>query len=168
MPDEFLAFPSRWRIALILLGSLGFVAIAAWMVGAFGTPPASDRYAPAVVAAIGWAGIAFFGLCAAVAVRRLFARGVELRIDGRGIHWTRWSDETIPWREITDVTVWRYRGQRTIILHLRNPSLYPGRGVLGMTARANRSLTGGDIGISLNAMDRSFDEAMAAIERLRD
>lgn len=167
MNDAFVACPSPWRIVRLICGALVFVAMGAWMVGAFGAPPSTGRYSPAMVAAIGWGSIAFFGLCAVVGIGRLFATGEELRIDRSGIRWTRWSDETVPWSAISDVTVWQFKGQKTIILHLHDPARYPGRGILGFTAKGNRSLTGGDIGISMNGMDRSFDEAMAAIARLR-
>lgn len=56
---------------------------------------------------------------------------------------------------------------RTIIPHLRSPSLFPGKGAFGLMGRANRALTGGDIGISLSGTDRKFDEAMAAITKFR-
>ena len=73
----------------------------------------------------------------------------------------------IPWSAIYDVTTWRYKGQKAIVLHLYNPENSPGRGLAGILARFNRAVMGGDIGISLTLTNRSFDEAIAAIERFR-
>ena len=41
------------------------------------------------------------------------------------------------------------------------------RGLAAKLAFLNRKLTGGDISISMTATDRSYDEAMAAIEHFR-
>lgn len=166
--EDFVAYPSRWRIVLLILGALAFVAIGFLMIGAFGEPPRSDRYSPIMMSAIGWSAIIFFGLCAFAAGKRLFETGEELRIGRNGIQCRRWSDELIPWSAISDVTIWSTRGQRFIILHLFDPPSFPRRrGALGKLAVANRVLTGGDVCISLTTTDRSFGEAMAAIEQWR-
>jgi len=119
-----------------------------------------------MVEAIGWISILFFGFCGISWARKLFSAGEVLRIGSAGIRWTRWSGDTIPWSDISDVTVWSYNKQRSIILHLRDPALFPGRGILAWAAGANRALSGGDIALSLTATDRSFDDAMA-IARFR-
>jgi hypothetical protein len=165
--EDFVAYPSRWRVALLTLGAFAFVTMGLWFVGVFGTPPMSHRYPPAILFVVGCASIIFFGSCGLLGAKRLFDTDEELRIGRSGIRWSRWSDETIPWAEISEVTTWSTRGQRFIILHLRNPALFPGKGVVGKLARANRALTGGDIGISLTATDRGFEEAMSAVDRLR-
>jgi hypothetical protein len=165
--QDFVANSSRWRIALMILGCAGFVAIGLWMIGAVGDLPSLRRLPSAVRLGIGWLGIIFFGFCGVSWIKRLSSGGEELRIDSVGIRWVRWSEQTIPWLEIGDVTTWSYKGQKSIILRLRNPARFPGRGFLGWTGKANRALTGGDIALSLASTDRSFDEAMTAIERFR-
>lgn len=168
MLNEFVAFPSRWRIALIALGALGLVALGLLMVGAFGPLPSqSARYSSVTFTVIGWVVIAFFGLCGAYAIKMLFETREQLRIGSAGIRWARWSDQTIPWSEISDVTTSSFKGQRSIVLHLRDPARFPGRGIVGFLAGANRMLTHGDIYIGLTGTDRSFDVAMSAIERFR-
>jgi hypothetical protein len=84
-----------------------------------------------------------------------------------GVRYRQWSDDTIPWSEITDVTVWRYKRQKVILLHLKHPDRFSARGLVAKFAAINRRLTGGDISISMTATDRSFDEAMAAIQQFR-
>lgn len=163
--DDFVAYPSRWKIALILLGGLVFVGLGLWMTGVFGPPPASHRYSPELVRLIGWVAVVFFGLCCVIGAGRLFDRREQLRIGRDGIRARHWSDQTIPWTEIVDITTWSYRRQTSIILHLRDRSLFPGRGVAALLAGANRGLTGGDVTLSLTGTDRTTEEALAAIER---
>ena len=164
---ELVAYPSRWRIALLLLGALGFVVLGLGIVGAFGPPWVSRHRSLWVAMAWGYFGIIFFGACALNATRMMFETAVLLRIDQNGIWWRRWSDDTIPWSEITQVSIWQYQRQKSIIVHLRDPSRFPGKGILGFAGKANRALTGGDIGITMTGSDRSFDEAMAVIEHYR-
>lgn len=163
--EDFVACPSRWRIGRLILGAVIFVLLGSWMAGLFGSPPTSHRYQQALVSAIGWSSIIFFGLCALVSARRLWDTGEELRIGRSGIRWTRWSDQTIPWSAISDITVWSGRGQSFIILFLHNPMQFPGKGLLGKMAASNRALTGGDVSLSLTGTTRCFDEAMNAIEQ---
>lgn len=178
--EDFVAYPSRQRIGAIILGSIAFVVAGLWLV-AFGLrmPPAWYRSIPGpppppvwlrssvTTVLVGLVSVIFFGMCALVSMNMLFDTHEQLRIGTAGIRWSRWSDQTIPWSQISDVTIWSFWTQKDIVLHLRNPALFPGRGILGMAGRANRALTGGDICISLTGTDRSFDEATSAITRLR-
>lgn len=164
---DFVAYPSRGRIALLVLAAFGFVLIGLWMAGMFGPVPASRRYSPETTVAIGWVCAVFFGACAVGWGRRLFESGEQLRIGPAGIRWARWSEQTNPWAEIRDVTVWKYRRQRAIVLHLRDPAPFPGKGMAAALVGANRRMTGGDIAISLNGTDRSFAQAIAAFARFR-
>jgi hypothetical protein len=165
--EDFVAYPSRWRLALIVLGAAAFVINGLWAVGAFGPHPGSRRYSAEVVTAAGWFSIVFFGGCGAVIARRMFDKSEQLRIGGQGIRWARWSDVTNPWSEVVNVTTWKYRGQAAIVLHLRDPARFPGKSWLGRFAGLNRRLAGGDISISLTGTDRSFAEGLSAIERFR-
>lgn len=164
---DFVAFPSRWRIMLLLLGSAAFVVAGLWMGGVLGDPPASRRYSALAVSIVGWFSVVFFGLCGAAAIKGLFDTKEQLRIGPAGIRSLPWSGQTIPWSEIVEISSWHYKSQSFVILHLRDPSRFPGRGSRGLLAGANRALTGGDISINLTPTDRSFDEAMEAIERFR-
>lgn len=165
--EDFVAYPSRWRIAVATLVAAGFVALGLWMLGAFGPPPPSRRYPAVAVVAVGWLCVAFFGLFGVFNARRMFDGNEELRIGPAGIRWTRWSDQTIPWSAVIDVTTWKYKGQRSIVLHLRDATRFPGKPLLALLARLNRPLTGGDIVISLTGTNRSFIDGLSAIERFR-
>lgn len=165
--DDFVACPSRWKIALIMSGGLVFVGLGLWMAGMFGAAPASHRYSPELVRLTGWVAVGFFGLCCVVAAGRLFDKREQVRIGPDGIRARHWSDQTIPWAEIVEITTWSYRRQTSIILHLRDPSLFPGRGVAGLLSGANRGLTGGDVAVSLTGTDRTTEAALAAIAGFR-
>ena len=165
--EDFVAYPSRRRIALIGLGAVAFVAIGLWLIGAFGSPPVSRNHSAAVTSLAGWTCVVFFGLCGVISLKKLFDTGEQLRIGPTGVRSTPWSDQMIPWSEITDVTSWSYKRQKAMVLHLRNPKRFPGHGVAAKLASANRMLTGGDLSISLAATDRGFEEAMLAVARFR-
>lgn len=165
--EDFVAYSSRWRIAVYGLGAIAFVAIGLWMVGAFGFPPVWRHTPAAVTFLVGWSSVIFFGLCSVVCVKRLFNNREQLRIGLTGVRSALWSDQTISWSEIADVTTWSFRRQTAIILHLRDAKRFPRRGVGAMLASANRMLTGGDVSITLTGTDRGFEEAMSAIGRFR-
>jgi hypothetical protein len=129
------------------------------MAGLFGEVPSSRRYFPAVTVSLGWFCALFFAFCAYHGVKRFFDSSPQLRIGPEGILWPRWSDSLMPWSEIRDVTTWSHRGQKHIILHLDDPARFPGRGLAGRLAGANRMLTGGDVAISLTGTDRRYGEA---------
>jgi hypothetical protein len=162
--SDFVAKPSRARIALIILGALAFVAIGLWMIGAFGAPPESSRKSPIFIAVIGWVSILFFGFCGLAGIRMLFDTDVQVRINASGLYWKRWSDQTILWSDITDIGVWEHQRQKSIIVNLRDPDRYRSSRLMGKLSGANRALTGGDIAITLSGTDGRFDDAMAAIQ----
>lgn len=166
--EDFIAHNSRWRVALIFVGAIGFWALGMWMVGAFGEVPSSRRHSAGFFMTIGWLCILFFGLCGLATVKKFFNHGPQLQVGPAGIRWRPRSDDLIPWSEIIDVTTWSYKGQKTIVLHLSNADRFPGRGLTAKLAAANRTLTGGHISISLTGTDRSYGEAMAAIAHFRN
>jgi hypothetical protein len=165
--DDFVAYTSRWRAAFLVAVSIGFVAIGIWMAGLMGPVPVSRSAGPLMTEFWGWLTILFSGICAVAGAKLWWVNSERLRIGRSGIRWSGWSDQTIPWDEISDVTEWHYRNSKFIILHLRNPSLFPGKGFSGFAQPANRKLTGGDIGITLTGTDRKFAEATAAIAQFR-
>ena len=165
--EGFVAHNSRWRVMIIVLGAVGFVCLGLWMVGTFGEVPASRRHSAGYMIGLGWLCIIFFGFCAIAGAKRLFNEKPQILIGPAGIVWTPWSEQLIPWSEISDVTTWSYRGQSAIILHLRESSRFPGRGLSQRLAGVNRKLTGGDIAISLTGTDRTYADAMSAIEQFR-
>lgn len=167
--NEFVAHSSRWRLALLFLGSIGFVVLGLMLVGAFGDTtsfvdePRRRRLSPELAAVFGWLSIAFFGLCSVIIGKKFLENGAQLIVSSEGITALNWSDKTIPWAQISDITMSSVHGQKFINLHLKNPEEFPGRGLAGKLAAINRKMTGGDVSISLNGTDKSFDGALSSI-----
>jgi len=165
--DDFVAYPSRPRLAVMILGSVAFLALGLWMAGVLGPPPESSRYSSGFITLVGWVTIAFSVVCFVLGGQRFLDRREHLRIGVVGIRSTQWSGQTIPWSEIVDVTTWTLNRQQALVLHLRDPARFPGRGLAAMTAAANRSLTGGDISVSVTGTDRTFEDAILALNQFR-
>lgn len=157
----FTAKPSVGQMLLLLLGAIGFVLLGLWIAGLLGEAPGSG------MEWVGWLSILFFGPCGAVIALRLFDRDDQVRISSLGIFSKRWSADTIPWSEITNVSVWEHQGQKFIILKLRDPAKFPSNTMMGKLASANRAMTGGDISVTLLGTDGKFDDAMATIAYFR-
>lgn len=167
MTEDFVATSSRWRVLLMILGCAAFVFAGLWMVGAFGEIPTSRRYPPAVGVAMGLLSILLFGTLGLRWIQRFANTGDYLRIGNAGIFWEAWSDQTIPWSEISNVTCWSNPSQRFLVIHLVQPDRFPGRGLIGLLSKLNQPIVGGDLTINLAATNRSFDEAWTAIEMFR-
>ncbi|TPN74538.1 hypothetical protein FJ987_13855 [Mesorhizobium sp. CU2] len=165
--DSFVACTSRWRCALLAVGSSAFVVAGLWMVGAFGNAPTPTiQYPHLVILSAGWMGLIMGPLAVIKWISKLFGTAEQLRIDEAGIRYAPWSDKTVPWSEIADVTTWSRNGLKRIVLHLRHPNNFPGK---GLAARLASNLTGGNVSITilLTGTDRNYYEAMSAIERYR-
>jgi hypothetical protein len=154
----FVARASVLRGGLLVLLGIGMTALSAWI--AF--DPVAFRN-PLLAAPTGWVGLLFFGACTSVALRQLFRRGPVLRVDARGIFWARWSEGTIPWAAVTRVEPKGMQGQLFLALWLRDPSAYPSRSLLGRAAGMNKTLGFGDIAITTQGTDRSFEDLVDAV-----
>jgi len=112
----------------------------------------------------GWICVTVGPFAAIKWISKLFVTTEQLRIDAAGIRYSPWSDETIPWSEIADVTTWSRNALKRIVLHLRHPNNFPGK---GLAARLTSKLAGGNVSITIlmTGTDRSYDEAMSTIER---
>jgi hypothetical protein len=159
--EAFVARPSRTRIALMIFGSLAFVALGLWIAGFFGPPPRPDRVWA------GYAAILFFGLAALIGIRRLFESGDQIVVDGSGICWSQWSDRKIPWSEIREISRKAVKRQQFLCLDLVDATRHPPTSLLGGLAGTSRLLGFGDIAINVSGTDRKFEELVEAVERFR-
>ena len=164
---EFVAYNSRWRLGLMFIGAAAFAIAGLWLAGGFGEAPTSPRHSATVNILLGVLTMLLFGWCAYEAAKRFVDEDVRLRIGSFGIRWSPWSDQTIPWSEIVDVTTWNYKRQKFIVLHPKDPARFPGRGLAARIARIDRFFRPGHIAISLQGTDRSHDDAIRAIARYR-
>lgn len=165
--NDFVAYPSRRRILSLIALGLIFVALSLWLIGLFGTPPASKRFSPFLTPFVGWGGLLFSATATAFWIRHFFERREMVRIGPAGVMVRRWSADTIPWNEITEIAPLEINGVKSISLKLRDRNQYPPRGLAALLARGDRFLTGGDLTISLSATDRQQFEALVAIDQFK-
>ena len=166
MSERFEARVSPVKTGLLVFGSLAFVAIGIWMLTDSG-PSRSFRLfhlieIPASV--IAWVCILFFGVVA-IGWLRQFARSEPVMEIGRdGISWRRWSDRTIPWAAIERAEVTRMANQPFLALWLSDPVRYGSTTLLGRMQGANKAMGFGDIALSVQGTNRSFDEMVEAVQ----
>jgi len=164
--DDFVALRSNWRMVALICLSLGFVAVGVWMTGLFNDVPVTRRYPFAVTVVAGWFCIAVFSIVALAGVKGLLGPSEVLRLGPDGVRWTPWSDQTLPWTEVADVTTWQFKGQKSLLLRLHDPCSFPAKTALASQG-LNRAISGGDICISFAGTNRTIEEALSAVHRFR-
>lgn len=157
----FEARNSRWRLALLTLLSVGFVALGLWMIGAFG-PDHPQGIKPLV---FGWLAIVFFGACGVAGLIRMRNTDVIMRVDPHGIWWKQMSEHTLPWDEIVEVGIVTIHRQKMLGLKVAEPDRYRSKTVSGWLSGANETLTGYPLCLTVTGTDRSFAELLDAVER---
>ena len=155
--ERFVARPSPLRLTLLLLLSVGFVALGFWMIGAFGEPPRSSR------AWAGWIAIPVFGLFGALIAARLFDRRAQIVVDAEGLMFRQWSDEHIPWSAVSGIDERTMQGQRFFGIYLHDISAHPPTRLVGKLGRMNSALGFAQLSISATGTDRSADELRDAL-----
>jgi hypothetical protein len=162
---HFVAETSKTRVALMMLGSIAFVAAGAWMVTHFPDDLARLPFGILIpVPWLGWAAIVFFGLAGVAWSRQFFSGGPVIEMSPEGLYYRRWSETTIPWDAFDRAAIGEIQRQRMLTLWLRDPADYPSTTLQGRTAGANKAMGFGDICLSAIGLDRSFDEIVAAFE----
>ncbi len=182
--NEFVARTQPLKVVLGILIALGFVAIGVWMTGLLDkpvTPPvvspddltiyplpaSSSRYPDWLVVTVGWASIVIFGGLSIIGAMRLTNPADHLRINRMGLVVPSYTDRPIAWSDIADITTWSHRGQKSLVIKLRDPSRFPRKPLHRMMDSLNRGLTGGDIGLSMTGTNRTLKQALEAIETFR-
>lgn len=107
---------SALRKALVLVGSLGFVALCGWLLHA--RPSSSGRRIdPGSFAEFAlYAGLAVFGFFAIVALAKLLRSGTVVSVGPRGVFDRRLSTDWIAWDAIQGVTEAGMNNQRWLVL----------------------------------------------------
>lgn len=180
--NEFVARTQPLKVLLGILIALGFVAIGIWMTGIMDkpvTPPAandlmiyplpqtSSRYPDWFVKPMGWVSIILFGGFAVIGAVRLTNPADHLRINRMGVVVPSYTERLITWAEISDVTTWSHRGQKSLVIKLIDPARFNRPARKRTLDSLNRGISGGDIGLSMIGTDRSLKQALEAIETFR-
>lgn len=116
--------PSRLKYFGLLILTLGFVALGAFLV----------RKADSRALWIGWTNIVFFGAGAVLFVRQIVDTRPRVVIDENGIFDRTLGVGVIPWAAIVDARLQSVRSIPFICLELRNPDAWRAR--LGPIRRA--------------------------------
>jgi len=112
---EIHASPAR-QLALLAFGGMSF-ALATLLT--FDLIP--NMHSDAAAVATGYFGMAFFGLCAAVAVWRLVVqRGARVTISPEGLRDVRVAAETIPWNAIVSISTGQMQRQMVLIVAIES------------------------------------------------
>lgn len=155
---------SGGKVLLLIVAGLAFVVIGYFMW----TEPSAGtsllrRYGA------GGAAMAFFAGCCLLGLRQWQQNEPALVFNAEGL-WDRSSQIAvglIPWTDIVGWEVSAVRGQKFLIVKVRTPDTYLSK--LGPMARLfsrfNFMCYGSPIAISSSALQASFDEVLALVER---
>jgi hypothetical protein len=106
----------------------------------------------------------FFGWATLILVSRVFNRDIVMRIDDQGFWWAPMSDQTIPWPAVDHAWVASVRGRKFISIRLRDSKRFEWKGRFRFFNALNRLLRFGDVTLSVQGLNCSFDELRSAIE----
>ena len=155
----FVATTSLRKMLLLLVFCAAFLTIGVLMV----MYPTQDDIFKSYFG--GWLSIACGGLGVIVCLV-LIRAPFRLSIDGYGITWTQWSDQTIAWSAISDIGVMTMGLQTLIGISLREPGAYPAhRRLLNLAAPLNKRLYGGDIYVAASLLGTRSKNVLAALDQ---
>ena len=154
---------SKTKLLLVFLGSLAFVAIGLWFVIEPPTNHYNRHYSPTILLIVGYASIIFFGLCALIAMRKLFDNRPGLVIDDLGLsdNSSGVSSGQILWTDILNISVIEIQRQKIIMLQVNNPQDYINRQTnifKRKLMKINLNKFGSPLSISSTALKISFVE----------
>jgi hypothetical protein len=165
----------RWRLALMVLLGLGFIALGLWFVTAdasvfegnsggrlAGLATLLGMTEARFAAILGWLCVLLGAGAGLVAVQNMVHKGPAIRIDADGIYWHRWSDTPIPWSNVAELSSYAINRQKFLGIKLVDRSLSPPRGLLGKLARLNAATGFGDVALILQGTDRRHEDMEAA------
>jgi hypothetical protein len=112
---------------------------------------------------ISYVGVAFFALCTVVLSWRLLTvRGAVVTVTPEGIRDTRVAAEAIPWKAITRISTWQYRGQKVLVLAV-DPGIERGLSLTRAarwSRKANRALGADGLCIAATGLNIGYDKLL--------
>jgi hypothetical protein len=134
---------SRRRYVLLLVASIGFVALGAFLVKT--ADSTLDAWA-------GWPCIVFFGAAIPLFVWQIIDRRPRLTINELGVNDRTMGVGLIPWSEITDSYVKSIGGNHFICLVAHNPEIWTGKFSAAKKAMitANKALGFTELNVNLS------------------
>jgi hypothetical protein len=160
----FVATVSRLKVVLLVAGSLLFVAAGIWMLLSPDLPDYFRIYGVLIPAPwLAWTCIVLFGGFAIGWARQLWRTGPVMEIGPQGLLWHRWSEEIIPWDAFERAEAVTIQRQKMVSLWLHDPQAHRSTKLLGRLAGANKAMGFGDISLTAQGTDRSFDDMANAV-----
>lgn len=173
--DETIIETSVTKLVLLVLGSCAFVAAGAWLLSLDAEEIRSGRSFhlffnnPTAVRGLGLAAILFFGSCGVYGLFKMFDKRPGLVFSSAGIvdNASAAAAGFIPWSDVTGAHVYEMRGQKMLVIGLRDPQKYTDRGNALRRAlnRANSGMSGSPVSISPVALKVGFAELVALFDR---
>ncbi len=160
--DQQIIQTSKTKTLLLVVGSIGFVALGAWFLSLDPTEIESKCCFnnSFFLYAVGIASVGFFGLCAIAAIWRLFSSKPGLIVNSKGIELFAIGPSTfIPWPDVSGFSKVEVQGQKLLVVHLHNPQKYMETGgkFRRSMAAASYKMIGSPISISSNSLAISFE-----------
>lgn len=153
---------SKTKLALLVIGSLLFVAAGIWLTQLDDAVIASQRRYnnPAVMHGLGVAAALLGAAGAVFGARKLFDTrpGLVFGPDGFTDNASATAAGFVPWSEVTGVGVMEFNRQKMLVVGVRDPEKYLARGgaLKRMLGRANARMCGSPIVISAHALKTDF------------
>lgn len=156
---------SKKKLLLMLIGSIGFVALGLWFI--INPPTISNPVFgnPTVIFVTGIASILFFGLCGVYIARKLPDNKPGLIIDNVGLtdNSSGVSAGQILWSDIENISVIEIHRQKLIMLQVKNPQDYIDKQTSGIKSKMmqmNFNMYGTPLSITSNSLQIKFDELL--------
>lgn len=165
---------SKTKLALLVIGSLLFVAAGIWLAQLDDAVVASQRrynnpavmHGLGVVCALVFSATAVFGLVKL----RDDRPGLVFGPDGFTDNASATAAGFVPWSEVTGVGVMEFNRQKMLVVAVRDPEKYLARGgaLKQMLGRANARMCGSPVVISAHALKADFGALLAEFEHRLD
>lgn len=164
--DERIIELSKAKVFKLLYIACGFVALGVLMLQ---REPEWSRsnirlIDSMLVPAAGALSVGFFGLCALVAVRKLFEKKPGLILDSTGIldNSSGVAAGLVHWSEITGFDIFQVHGARSLVVKVSDPDKYVHRGgaIKRALNKANLHLCGSPIAITSSSLKIDFDDLL--------
>jgi hypothetical protein len=173
--DETIIELSKTKLVLLILGACAFVVAGVWLLSLDAAEIRSGRSfrfffnEPIIVYVAGVASILCFGLGGLYGLRKLFDKRPGLIFNNSGIvdNASAVAAGFIPWSEVLGAGVYEIQKQKMLIIGVRDPQKYVGRGGALKRAlnKANYKMSGSPISISSVALKIDFAELISLFNR---
>jgi hypothetical protein len=173
--DETIIELSRAKLVRVALASCAFVALGVWLLSFDMAEIQRGRSFgflnnnPLLVYGVGLAAVVCFGGCGLYGLVKMFDKKPGLVLNSSGIveNASAVSAGFIPWSEVTGAGVREIQGQKMLMIGVRDPGKYIGRGGALKRAlnKANAKMGGSPVAISSVVLKIDFAELVSLFNR---